>query len=180
MAARRKSDGLPAAARQELDRRLRDGGFKDSRELGAWLSEQGCTIAAAPVAKPGSKLEYQLELVRLATAHATEIVEASGEDCQISEALLRLVQQHLFAALVELEPSERHAVNVAALARSVAQMGRITLMHRRFAEELKAKVEARAAAAEAKMAQAIKREGGIGLTQPVCDEIRRVLLAIAE
>jgi hypothetical protein len=131
MALRGKINTLPLAIRKELDRRLIEGDFRDYRGLAAWLGTQGCTISSVGVWKYGSRLEQRLELVRLATTQAKAIVEASGaDDCKINEALLRLVQQQLFAVLVELEPSEAHAVNVAALARSVAQMGRVTLMYR--------------------------------------------------
>ena len=55
--------------------------------------------------KYGQKLEQRLELLKIATAQARAVVEAAPDDDRINEALMRLVQQNLFAVLVEVEPS---------------------------------------------------------------------------
>jgi hypothetical protein len=167
---------LPAKIRAELDRRLVEGNFTDYRGLAKWLSEQGCEISFAAVHKYGQKLEQRLELLRIATAQAKAVVEAAPEEDRINDALMRLVQQNLFAVLVELEPNEMSGPNLASIARSVANLGRAAVLQRKFA--LEAAAAKGAATADAQAGGETPAAGG--LTAAAEAEIKRALLQLAE
>lgn len=156
MPPRSKVERIPKQIRDELDRRLVDGGFQGYRELAAWLGEQGFHLSHQNVGRYASKLERRLDAIKLATAQARAIVEASpDDDGKINEALMRLVQQHLFWLLVDLERKDAGGkrkveakrklgeLNLGRLARVVSEMARTQVMHRRFIEETRATVAAR-------------------------------------
>jgi Bacteriophage Mu, Gp27 len=136
------------------------------------------------------KLERRLEALRIATAQAREIVEVSGDDDRVmDDALTRLVQQELFQILVKLkeEKPKSKELDLPTLARSVAQVGRISLAQQRRADELEAKVKEKVAAAEQKVLAAARgaddgahapAEGGLS---PEAEErIRKALLEITQ
>ncbi len=171
---------LPAQIRAELDRRLIDGNFTDYRGLAKWLGEQGCAISFEAVHKYGQKLEQRLELLKIATAQARAVVEAAPDEERINEALMRLVQQNLFAVLVEVEPSELSGANLASIARSVAQLGRAAVLQQKFTNELKREMAKRTAVAEGKVVDAVKAAGNGGLSAAAQAEIKRALLEITQ
>ena len=94
---------LSPEVRAELDDRILKRNFTGYRDLKIWLRQHGCMIATTTVKRYANKLEERLGAVRLATEQARAVVEAADDDdLEINEALLRLVQQHLFTVLVEL------------------------------------------------------------------------------
>ena len=171
---------LPAQLRTELDRKLVEGNFTDYRGLARWLSENGCEISFEAVHKYGQKLEQRLELLRTATAQAKAVVEAAPDEEQINGALMRLVQQNLFAVLVELEPRDITGASVAALARSVASLGRAAVAQREYARGVRGGGKAETQTGEAGSDGPASGEGRGGLTAEAREEIKRALLAIAE
>ena len=165
---------LPAKLRTELDRRLVEGNFTDYRGLAQWLGENGCEISFEAVHKYGQKLEERLNLLRVATAQAQAIVEAAPNEDRINEAMLRLVQQNLFAVLVELEPRKLGEASIAALARSVTNLGRVMEMQRQFADQMKVR------GGKAKQEASADGNSKGGLSAAAEAEIKRALLGIAE
>ena len=121
-------------------------------------------------------MEQQLKAIKMATAQARAVVEATpDDDGRITQAMLQIVQRQLFSVLVELSPAEMKKINLAALARGISQMGRAAMMHREWKEQWQAKMAAKAAAAEAKVVGAVKAEGG-GLQPETVAQIRNALL----
>jgi Protein of unknown function (DUF3486) len=117
------------------------------------------------------KLEGQLEAVRLATEQARAVVEATGSDeLDINHALMRVVQQHLFTLLVELNVEELTEVNLAALARTVATLARASVSQQKYATEMRTHV----LAAQGTVAEAEAR----GLTEVGVAQIKQVLMQI--
>jgi hypothetical protein len=173
---------LPSDLREQLDRRLIAGNFRSYRELTTWLNEQGFEIGAAAVRRYGGKLERKLEAVKLATVQARAVIAASpDDDDRINEALIRLVQQHLFTVLVELKSDRLSGTNLAALARSVAEIAKTAVMQKKAAEELRASVRDKLGAAEKKVVGAARQAAGDkGLTLEAEAQIRRALTEIAE
>lgn len=177
---------LPAGVREELDRRLLERGFMNYETLARWLQEQGCEITTPTVRRNANKLERRLEAVRMATAQARAVVEASPEDdLMMTEALMRLVQQHLFSMLVELNPHEPKRANLTVLARGVAEMGRAMISQKKFAEEMRTRLAARIKVAEGKVMGAARiaaAQDGVkgGLTAQAEADIRRALLEITQ
>jgi Protein of unknown function (DUF3486) len=169
---------LPRTVRDELNRRLLDGDLASYASLSRWLKKQGYQISRHAVPRYGNRLERRLETVKMATEQARAIVAATDEDdARMSEALLRLVQQHLFAVLVELTPEATRA-NLSALTRCVAEMGRASIMQKKFAEEMRVRVEGRLASAAHKVVEVARSEGG--LTPAAEEEIRRTLMEITQ
>ncbi len=166
---------LPAKVRAELDRRLVEGNFTNYRGLAKWLGENGCEISFEAVHKYGQKLEQRLELLRVATAQAQAIAETVPDEERINEAMMRLVQQNLFALLVELEPRDLSDASIGALARSVTNLGRVVEMQKQIASGTKGR-DRKAKQAEA--AGECEQKGGLS---PMAEsEIKRALLGIAE
>jgi hypothetical protein len=178
-ANRSRLSRLPAKLRAELDRRLLEGNFSNHAALARWLADQGYAIGEQAVSRYGSRLERNLDAVRVATAQARAVVAAAGDDdLKMNEALLRLVQQHLFNVLVALDPADPRGANLAAIARSVAEMGRASIVQRKLVEETRARMAAKIGAAEREIDAAAGRDGG--LSPQAVDRIRKVLTEIAE
>jgi hypothetical protein len=175
---------LPRQIRDELNRRLVDGSFANYGSLSVWLRKQGYNFSLKTISKYGDKLERRLEAVRLATAQAREVVEATGgDDDKMNEALRRLVQQHLFAVLVELSPDPKHQ-NLNSIARSVAEMGRASIMQKKFMEEMAKKLATKLAVAEGRVVETARAAAGAGpsggLTAEAEQEIRRALMEVVK
>lgn len=170
---------MPRQVREELNRRLVAGSFANYGSLSVWLRKQGYNFSLKTISKYGDKLKQRLEAVRLATTQARAVVEATGEDdIKMNEALLRLVQQHLFAVLMEISPDPTQQ-NLTALARSVAEMGRASIMQKKYAEELRNTVKARLVSAACRVVDVARAEGG-GLTPQAEEEIRRTLMEVTQ
>jgi uncharacterized protein YutE (UPF0331/DUF86 family) len=170
---------LPRELRDELNRRLTAGSFSNYASLSVWLRKQGYNFSLKSITKYGGKLEQRLEAVRLATAQARAVVEATdGDDLKLNEGLLRLVQQHLFAVLMEINPDPKQQ-NLTTIARSVAEMGRASIMQKKYAEELRNTVKARLTVAACRVVDVAKATGG-GLTPEAEAEIRRTLMEVTQ
>ncbi|HZP45346.1 MAG TPA: phage protein Gp27 family protein [Candidatus Binataceae bacterium] len=172
---------LPAELRRELDERLLDNGFADYRGLAAWLRERGHEIGVETIRRYGSKLERRLEAVRLATLQARAAVPTGVGDedgGRLAEALLRLVQQKMFDVLVDLAPGDVKQLNLTAVARSIADLGRLKLLERKWQEDLRDRIARRAAAAEKQVMRVVQADGGI--SEAAQGAIRRALEGIVE
>jgi Protein of unknown function (DUF3486) len=162
---------LPAKVRKELDERIAKREFKGYRELKHWLALNGCQIATLAVRHHALKLDGKIEAVRLATAQARAVVGASDDDDgDMNQALMRLVQQHLFTVLVDLQGAELSEVNLGSLARSVATLARATVAQQKYADTMRMNV----LAAQRTVADAEAR----GLTEVGVAQIKRVLMEI--
>lgn len=163
--------------RAELDLRIAQHDFSGFRDLKSWLRQRGYLITTDKVQRYTDKLEEKLAAVRMATEQARAIVEASGDDdVDMNQALLRLVQQHLFAVLVEIKGVELNRANLPALARSVGGLARTSIEQRKYADEIKAGLAEKVAAAKAAVETATAR----GLTEEAAAQIKRVLMEITE
>jgi hypothetical protein len=169
--------------RAELDLILRSGHMPDYDSLTRWLGSKNCKIVEAPAPASSNGLEGKLELVRLVTAQATAVIEASPDaDNNLTAALLRLVQQHLFDMLMDLKAHDLTQRDVAKIADSVAQMTRASVMQQKWASDLKSKLAERVGAAEREVmveAQLAASVGG-GLSLEAEARIRRILMGITE
>ena len=108
---------------------------------------------------------------------ARAIVEASGDDdVDMNQALLRLVQQHLFTVLVELNRVDLNRANLPALARSVAGLARTSIEQRKYADEIRFSLAKKVAEAQKEVDKAAAR----GLTEDGAKQIKRVLMRASE
>ncbi len=168
---------LPTALRAELDLRIARHDFSGFRDLKSWLRQRGYLITTDKVQRYTDKLEEKLAAVRMAREQARAIVEASGDDdVDMNQALLRLVQQHLFTVLVDLNRVDFNRANLPALARSVGGLARTSIEQRKYADEMRAGLAEKVAAAK----EAVEKATARGLTEEAATQIKRVLMEITE
>jgi hypothetical protein len=176
MAPRSKATILLAELHAELDRRLVDRSFADYSQLAKWLREQGYAISPRGLPGRNQRFEQRLEQIKLATDQARMIVQVAPDDSnQINEALQRLIQQRLFEILIAVEAKDVKHLNLGALARTVADLGRAWVTQKKWIEETRAKLAQKVTAADARVSEVAR---SAGLTPETEDRIRRALLEI--
>jgi len=176
---RRRGDirRLSPEVRAELDDRILKRKFNGYRDLKIWLRQNGCMIATTSVKRYANKLEQRLGAVRLATEQARLVIDAADDDdFEVNEALLRLVQQHLFTVLVELNGVDASKANLPAFARSVSALARASILQKKYIEEMRVRIIDKVAAAQ----QAVETAKERGLTEAGAAQIKNVLLEITE
>lgn len=164
---------LPDEVRKKLDARLVKTGFSDYRGLETWLRGQGFEISRSAMQRYGAKFEDRLGMLKLASEQAKAIVEQSPDDeGAVSEALMRLVQEKLFSVLMDFEITDPSKLNLASLAKSIAELGRASVTQKKWQAQVREKTDAAAAAVEK-----ITRKGG--MSEAMRDEIRNQILGIS-
>lgn len=172
MAARSKVDQLPEEVRQALEQRLIKSGFSGYEDLAGWLQDQGFEISKSSLHRWGSTFEDRVDSLRIATQQAKAIVQASPDDeGDMSEALMRLMQERIFSALVTLEVDPKK-VNLGSLAKALAPIARASIAQKKHAAEVRARVQAAASAVDR-----IVTAGG--LTADAGAKIREEILGIS-
>jgi hypothetical protein len=167
---------LPPDLKEELDRMFSEGTMHSCRQLAKWLGDNGFEISHAAIHKYGQKFERKLQAVRLATEQARIVCEQSkGDDAEMQDALLRLVQTQLFNVLTvskqETSGNARIApVNLGALARCVSNLAKTETELRKRAERARTGV----AEAEKKVDEARAK----GLSKDAAEQIKAVLMEI--
>jgi len=169
MAPRSKVFELPTELRAELDRRLIDSGFGDYRGLSAWLADEGYSIGKSALHTYGSDLEADFERTmaevqrtqRLAMAFADSSPDERGA---MVGATARIASESLLRITMALRESEEDPARLAKLmpgiARSLGELGRLTISQEQWAQELRSKAAAQARAEAADAAeQSAKRNG---------------------
>jgi Bacteriophage Mu, Gp27 len=133
---------LPRDVQGELDRRLIDGSFSNYRGLAKWLAQKGFQISRGSLQRYGSSLERSLARIKRVTEQAKSVVESSAGDRRgsLNDALVSLVQSHLFGALAETEDIDE--TSLTRFARAIADLGRASVMQKRFAELMRQRLAA--------------------------------------
>ncbi|MCL5044024.1 MAG: DUF3486 family protein [Deltaproteobacteria bacterium] len=180
MSKRSRVTLLPADVRGELDRRLVAGVFSNYQVLADWLEERGFAVGRHSVARYGKKLERRLEAVRLAALQAQEVVAAAPDcDAMMNDALMRLVQNHLFSLLIDLTPRQARQLKVSTLARSLGDLARAGLVQKRQMEQVRDNLKRKLNDAQDKLlAEARQAAGAAGLSPDTEQRIRQTLLQI--
>lgn len=170
MGQRSKISGLPPAVKAWLDAALVEGNFSGYELLEADLKARGYDIGKSSIHRYGSAFEQKLATLKLASEQAKAVVKATGDDeGAVSEALMLMVQEHLFNLL---NSSDRDAIDLPKVARAVADLGRTTVTQKKWQADVRAK-----AAAAADAAEKIAKKGGLSAASVA--EIRRSILGIA-
>lgn len=170
MAKRSKIATLPAEIKAWLDAALVEGNFSGYELLETELKARGFDIGKSSIHRYGSDFEKKLAMLKLASEQARAIVTAAPDDeGAVNEALMRLVQEHLFKLLTA---DEKDGFDLPKVARAVADLGRATVTQKKWQTEVRAK-----AAAAADAAEKIAKKGGLSAAS--VDEIRRSILGIA-
>lgn len=165
---------LPPELKAWLDRALVEGGFANYRELAAELASRGYPRSKSAVHRYGERFEERIEQLRVATEQAKAVVAATPDDeGAMSEALLRLVQERLFAVLRELEIDPKRPLNLGSVAKSIAELARATVTQKKWMTEVREKASAAAESVERLAARG-------GLSADAVQAIRREILGIAQ
>ncbi|WP_038314565.1 DUF3486 family protein [Kingella kingae] len=180
MSPRSSMELLPENVRREFERRLIENGFANYTELAAWLNEQGFQISRSAVHRHGYKIQRRLQAIKESTEAAKLIVaNADDENDSRSEALMALLQNQLFEALVDI--SEKDSEELAPEARfdllsegGKRIAGLISASTR--LKEYQNKVKSRALAAADEVAKAVKKGG---LSDDTAAQIRKQIIGIA-
>lgn len=157
--------GLPEAVREDLNRRLVDGGFCGYESLSDWLQGQGYQISRSAVHRYGAALEAEFSDAMADARRANEIGRAAmGDDdgSGLRRSMTAIAQETLLRILMGLRKAEAAGadeegnVDPAELARSMsmvtramADLGRLGLADSKYAaEQVKQFAEAAAARVE--------------------------------
>ncbi len=166
---------LPDAVRDELNKKLIAGEFSDYRGLESWLLAKGFRISRGSLQRYGSKFERRIKTVAMATSQAHALAEASPDrEGAMTEALVRLVQEKMFAVLVESEGKIDDG-QLPRIARAIADLGRATISQKKWAEDMRVRLDNEKRRAGQKLDE-VKNAGG--LSPEVYDQLRNVLLGI--
>lgn len=149
MPKRSKILELPEDIKTDLDRKLIANGFGGYVALAEWLQEQGYAISKSSVHSYGQKFEERLGALKVATQQARAIVEsAPDQEGAMSEALLRLTQEKLFGVLLEYQGKPDKEISLPALSKAIAELNRSSVTTKKYAADVREKLEAKFAALE--------------------------------
>jgi hypothetical protein len=158
MPPRSKVHQLPAAVKEWLDQALADNNFSEYESLSAELAERGFAISKSALNRYGQEFEQRLASLKMASEQARAVVQAApDEEGAVNEALMRLVQEHLFNLLM----AEDGKIDLPKVAKAVAELGRASIAQKKWsAEHRKATLaEAADAAADSAKKQGLSNNG---------------------
>lgn len=169
MPPRSKVAALPAEVKSWLDQVLVENNFSGYEALSAELADRGYSIGKSALHAYGQTFEDRLSRLRMASEQAKAVVTAApDEEGAVNEALMRLVQEQLFNMLMAADGK----VDLPKVAKAVAELGRASVVQKKWQAEVRERAESAAAKVEK-----IARKGG--LTAETVDAIRREILGVA-
>lgn len=169
MPPRSKVASLPKAVKAWLDKALAENNFSEYETLAAELLAQGFAISKSALHRYGQDFESKLSALKVASEQARAVVAAApDEEGAVNEALMRLVQEHLFKLLM----TDGDNMDLPKVAKAVAELGKASVVQKKWQAEWREKTEAAAARVEK-----IARKGG--LNAATVAEIRREILGVA-
>ena len=177
MPRRSKIESLPKAVKEWLDRKLVERNFSDYRgvatELNAALEPYGLQVSKSGLHSYGQSFEERLKSLKLVTEQARAVVAASpDDDGAVNDALVRLTQEKMFGILMEIEV-DPEKVDLAKLARAVAELGKASVLQKRW------QAEARRQALEEAAKEAGAAGKSMGLTDEAVDQIQKRILGVS-
>lgn len=170
MPPRSKVAKLPAEVKKWLDEALVEEGFGNYEPLSKALEARGYFISKSALHTYGQDFSARLSALKVASEQARAVVAAApDEEGAVNEALMRLVQEHLFKLLM----AEGGDFDLPKIARAVAELGKASVVQKKWQAEVRARLEV---AAE-KVEQIVKKNG---LNAETANTIRREILGVAE
>lgn len=168
MPPRSKIKQLPPEIKQWLDRSLIEGNFSGYELLEKELAERGFVIGKSSINRYGQEFEQRMHALKLATEQARAISEASPDnEGMMNDALIRLVQQKAFDALLKMG----EGASIKDIGLTVARLSNATVKQKQWATEVREK-----AATAADAVEKIAKKGG--LSPAAVNEIRSRILGI--
>lgn len=148
MGRRSKVDGLPAGLKAELERLLLDQSHGGYDALATWLAEQGYQIGKSSLHRHDARLHATMGRIRAAAEAAVILNRAAPDDTdEQGAATIRMVQASLFEAMTRLaDASEEDDLAdriklLSSAARAVADASRASIGQKKFAEEVRVKLD---------------------------------------
>lgn len=130
-----KVQRLNAEDKDWLDKELVNRGFSGYDELEALCHERGIDISSSSLHRYGSTFRERLDQVKMITEQARAVVaEAPDDEGAINEALMRLVQEKLFAVIRDAQV-DTDGISLPKLAKAIADLGRASVSQKRLAAE---------------------------------------------
>ena len=146
-----------------------ESNFSGYEALAAELERRGFSIGKSALHRYGSEFEDKLASLKMASEQARAVVLAAPDDeGSVNEALMRLVQERLFTLLM----SDGGKMDLTKVAKAVAELGKASVVQKKWQAEYREKAEAAASRVEK-----IAKKGG--LNQATVEEIRREILGMA-
>jgi hypothetical protein len=137
MPPRPSVEALASEDKAWLDRALVEGGFSGYEALAAELQARGYAISKSAVHRYGQAFEDRLAALKVdrlaalkvASEQARAVVTAApDEEGAVNEALMRLVQEHLFKLLM----AEGGEFDLPKVAKAVAELGKASVTQKRW------------------------------------------------
>lgn len=133
MPPRSKVTQLPPEVKAWLDQALVENNFSGYELLSGELAERGYSIGKSALHSYGQNFEERLSALKMASEQAKAIVTAAPDDeGSVNEALMRLVQEHLFKLLM----SQDGKIDLPKVAKAVAELGRASVVQKKWAAEV--------------------------------------------
>lgn len=172
MPPRSKVASLPPEVKAWLDQALAENHFSEYEALSDELAGRGFAISKSALHRYGQSFEERLSALRLASEQARAVVAAApDEEGAVNEALMRLVQEHLFKLLM----SDEGKIDLPKVAKAVAELGRASVVQKKWAAE----VEVRRAALQEAATVAEGAMASQGMSKEAIEAIKRDILGIA-
>lgn len=156
MGRRSNIEKLPVAVRRWLERALIDRTHPSYVALEEALKEKGYAISDTSIWRYDKRLQAVMDKIRASTEAARLIAAEQDREDQHSAAVLRMVQSALFDAMVkvseahdEADPAERMKL-LSLAARAIAEASRASIGQKRWADEVREKLDRAEAEARAK------------------------------
>lgn len=176
MPPRSKITSLPPDVKAWLDSALVEGDFSGYDLLAEALRAKGYDISKSAIHRYGQTFEDKLAALKMASQQARAVVEAAPDnEGAVNEALMRLVQEKIFQLLMV---SEEGQIDLPKVAKAVAELGKATVVQKKFRREEQERIE-RAAREQLLAEQEEKLEemrGADGMSEQMEARIRRILL----
>lgn len=166
MAKRSEVTGLPPEVRKWLDQTLAENNFSGYMQIAAALQDRGYAISKSSVHRYGQRLENRLAAIKASTEAAQAIVDASPDEGDArSEATMALVQTGLFEAMLAMQEDadmtpERRMKAFTSAMKSIALGSRASVNQKKWAVEVRERLEAKLRAASNE-AESIAKDAGM-------------------
>lgn len=181
MPRRSKIDRLDAETRAWIEQELIGRAFSGYEALASRLAERGLKIGKSLLHRHGRRLERRIAAIRASTEAARRIAEAApDEEDALSASVISMIQSDTFSVLLALqeaedaEPAQRlKLLNQAS--RAIAELSRASIAQKRWAGEVRARLDAAKAAA----VDRVDRElANAGLTGAGAERIKAAIMGI--
>ena len=162
---------LPEDVRREFEKRLIQKSFSGYQEFADWFAKLGYEISKSSAHRYGQEFQERLSAIKIATEQAKAIADAAGdEEGAMNDALIRLIQQKAFDALVNLQKNDDEIIPKMGV--MVARLSRASVVQKKWQAEVRKKAQE----AARKVSKELKKRG---LSQEAAEAIKKDILGIA-